>query len=302
MKEFGSVYKIKDLGLVSNYLGMEITQANGTIKVTQRRYLQHVLERFQMKDCKPAKTPMEERIKLYKADKDYECNHADRKLYQKLEGSLMHLSVQTRPDIAYAVNKLGQFASNPTKQHWTALRRILRYLKGTPDNGLTYGTDKSLILQPWTDSSWGDDPNDSRSIHGYVFKLAGGPIAWKSQKQHSVALSTTEAEYVGESHCGTMIEWLRGLLQELDIDGATPTEPTVMHCDNQAAIGMAEKAQFSKKTKHIAIRYHYVRDLIGNGVIEMVFVPTTEMIADGLTKAVGKEKFKNFVQALNMAN
>ena len=93
MKEFGSVYKIKDLGLVLNYLGMEITQADSTIKVTQRRYLQHVLERFQMKDCKPAKTPMEERIKLYKADKDYECSHADRKLYQELEGSLIHLSV-----------------------------------------------------------------------------------------------------------------------------------------------------------------------------------------------------------------
>ena len=112
MKEFGSIYKIKDLGLVSNYLGMEITQANGTIKVTQQRYLQRVLERFQMKDCKPAKTPMEEWIKLYKADKDYEYNHADRKLYQELEGSLMHLSVQTRPNITYAVNKLGRFASN----------------------------------------------------------------------------------------------------------------------------------------------------------------------------------------------
>ena len=113
---------------------------------------------------------------------------------------------------------------------------------------------------------------------------------------------TVVPEYVGESHCGTMIEWLRGLPQELDIDGATPTEPTVMHCDNQAAIGMAEKAQFSKKTKHIAIRYHYVRDLVKDSVIEMVFMPTAEMIADGLTKAVGKEKFKRFVQALNMAS
>ena len=103
-----------------------------------------------------------------------------RKLYQELEGSLMYLLVQTRPDITYAVNKLGQFASNPIKQHWTALRRILRYLKGTLDNGLIYGTDKSLTLEPWTDSSWGDDPNDSRSTHGYVFKLAGGLIAWKS--------------------------------------------------------------------------------------------------------------------------
>ena len=177
---------------------------------------------------------MEERIKLYKADKDYECDREDLKLYQELEGSLMHLLVQTRPDITHAVNKFGQFASNPTKQHWTALRRILRYLKGTPDYGLIYGTDGSLTLEPWTDSSWGDDLNDSRSTHGYIFKLAGGPISWKSRKQHLVALSTAEAEYVGESHCGTMIEWLRELLQELDIDGATPNEPTIMHCRESA--------------------------------------------------------------------
>ena len=134
------------------------------------------------------------------------------------EGIQMHLNT----DITYAVNKVGQFALNPTRPHWNALLRVLRYLKGTPNHGLTYGTEESLTLQPWTDSSWGDDPNDSRSPHGYIFKLGGGPISWKSQKQHSVALSTAEAEYVGESHCGTMIEWLRGLLQELDIAGAVP--------------------------------------------------------------------------------
>ena len=245
---------------------------------------------------------MEERIRLYKAREGYDCPHADRKLYQELEGSLMHLSVQTRPDITYAVNKLGQFSSNPMKEHWTALLRVLRYLKGTPDYGLVFGTQKNLHLQPWTDSSWGDDPNDSRSTHGYIFLLAGGPIAWKSQKQHSVALSTAEAEYVGESHCSTMIEWFRGLLQELNIPGTMPTEPTAMYCDNQAAIGIAERAQFSKKTKHITIRYHYVRELVKNGVVEMVFVPTAEMMADGLTKAVGKEKFKRFVQAINMSD
>ena len=302
MKEFGSVYKLKDLGPASNYLGMEIVQdkEKGIIKVTQRRYLQHILEKFKMQDCKPAPTPMEEGLKLMKADKDCVCNAEDRTRYQELEGSLMHLSVQTRPDITQAVNKLGQLSSNPTKTHWTALCHVVRYLKGTLDYGLLYGTNSSLVLEPWTDSSWGDDPNDARSTHGYIFKLAGGPISWKSQKQHSVALSSAEAEYVGESHCGTIIEWFRGLLQELDIPGTVPDEPTQMYCDNQAAIGMAEKAQFNKKTKHIAIRYHYVRDLVQNGVIEMVFVPTDEMIADAMTKPVGKVKFKRFLSALNM--
>ena len=117
-----------------------------------------------------------------------------------------------------------------------------------------------------------------------------------------MALSTAKAEYMGESHCATSIEWFRGLLQELDIEGTVPVGPVPMYCNNQAAIGMAERAQFSKRTKHIAIRYHYVRDLVNKKLIEMAFVPTEKMLADALTKPVGKEEFKRFVHELNIAN
>ena len=147
-REFGSIYKTKYLGLASSYLGVKIKQSDHLIKLTQKRYLQYVLERFKMQNCKAVKTPMEDRTKLYKAEQDHQCSPDDRWLYQELEGCLMHLSVQTRPDITHAVNKLGQFAANPTKQHWNALLRILRYLKETPNHGLTYGKEHSLTLQP----------------------------------------------------------------------------------------------------------------------------------------------------------
>ena len=131
--------------------------------------------------------------------------------------------------------------------------------------------------------------------------LGGGPISWKSQKQQSVMLFTAEAEFVGESHCGTMIEWLRGLLQELQIEGTIPDGPTPIYADNQAAIGMAERLKFSKKTKHIAIRYHYIRELVDKDIIRIEYIPTTEIIADALTKPVGRVKFDAFIKGMGMA-
>ena len=160
--EFAKVYKIKDLGVASNYLGMEIEQTDGMIKVTQKWYIKYMLDKFGMTNCKAAKTPMEERIQLTKAPKDYVADLTDLKLYQQLEGTLMHLSIQTRPDITYAVNKLGQFLSNPTPTHWNVLKRVLKYVKGTPEVGITYrGPEATLELLSWTDSSWGDNLDDA---------------------------------------------------------------------------------------------------------------------------------------------
>ena len=131
--------------------------------------------------------------------------------------------------------------------------------------------------------------------------LGGGPISWKSQKQQLVMLFIIEAEFVGESHCGTMIEWLRGLLQELQIEGIIPDRLTPIYADNQAVIGMAERLKFSKKTKHITIRYYYVRELVDRDIIQMEYVSTTEMIADALIKPVGRVKFDAFIKGMGMA-
>ena len=130
--------------------------------------------------------------------------------------------------------------------------------------------------------------------------LRGGPISWKSQKQQLVTLSTVEAEFVGESYCGTMIEWLRGLLQELQIEGTVPDGPTPMYADNQAAIGMAKRLKFSKKTKHIIIRYYYVRELVNKNIIQIEYIPTVEIIADALIKPVGQVKFNAFIKKMGM--
>ena len=175
-----------------------------------------MLDKFGITNYKIAKTSIEERIQLTKASKDYVADLTNLKLYQQLEGTLIYLSTQTWSDITYAINKLGQFLSNPTLTHWNALKQVLKYIKETPEIGIIYGGPKATLeLLPWIDSSWGDNLDDTQSTYRYLFMLGRGLISWKSQKQHFMALSTAEAEYVEESHCGTIIEWFQGLLQEL---------------------------------------------------------------------------------------
>ena len=215
----------------------------------------------------------------------------------------MHLMVQTRPDLAYSVSRLAQFMSNPTEEHWSALKRLLRYLQRTKDLGICYKHALgNLTMSVWTDSSWGEDPDDSRSTNGYLVFMAGGPVAWKSTKQQSVALSSTEAEYMGQSMAATQTMWTRGLLNELQIDGTIPKGATIIYADNQGAIKLAENPIFQRRSKHILIRYHYTRDRVQKGKIKLEYKSTQEIIADRLTKPLGPITFEKFVNSLGLTS
>jgi hypothetical protein len=171
-------------------------------------------------------------------------------------GSIMYIMCQSRPDIAFAVSKVSQYTTHPDNSHWTASKRILRYLSGTKEYGIVYGGN-SFVLTGWTDSDWAGDLDDSRSTGGYVFLLAGGAISWASQKQPLVALSTTGAEYMVQKNAATEGIWLRGLLEELTLrDDA----PTTIWADNQGAISLADNPVHHRRTKHISIQYHYTRE------------------------------------------
>ena len=282
---------------------MEINRLkDDSIVLTQTKYIRDLLRKHGMENCASAPTPMT-KVPLKKAPKGYKCEKPLLKAYQSLVGELMHLMVQTRPDLAQSVSTLAQFMSNPTEEHWTAANRVLRYLQGTMYIGICYSRTLGVwSMSVWTDSSWGEDPDDSRSTNGYVVLMGGGPAAWRSTKQQSVALSSTEAEYMGQTMAATQVMWTRGLLKELQIEGTIPKDATVIYADNQGAIKLAQNPIFQRRSKHIAVRYHYTRDLIEQNEIDLEYKNTKEMIADGLTKPLGDIAFKRFVNLLGLTS
>ena len=281
-------FDIKDMGKLHYFLGTKILQdeKSGNIWIGQPVYTNNLLKRFGMQDCKAVSTPVDTSTKLVKATSDDEC--IDQQLYQSAIGSLLYLSVSTRPDITYAVSTLARFSSNPTKQHWTALKRILRYLKGTVNYGINYSKKDSQDCICYSDADWAGDINDRRSTSGYLFQISGGAVTWSSKKQLCVALSTAEAEYIALASAAQEAVWIRQLTTEL---GSPPTTATIIYEDNQSAIAMTKNPQFHGKAKHIAIKYHFIREQVNDETIQIQYCPTREMVADIFTKGLNREQF-----------
>ena len=201
--------------------------------------------------------------------------------YREAIGSLMYVAVATRPDISFAVSTLSQFLENPGEVHWEAVKHVFRYLKGTRDHALTYGTEKQ-DLHGYTDAD-GASQEHRRAISGHAFIIDGGAVSWSSRKQELVTLSTAEAEYVAATHAAKECIWLRRLTGELF---PSLTTTTTLFCDNQAALKLMQDNNYHARTKHIDIRFHFICEVIANGTINMVYCPTDNMTADILTKAL----------------
>jgi hypothetical protein len=307
---FKAEYKMKDLGNISRYLGLDVTQSTdrSSLQISQRSYIQEILRTYGFSDCNPTATPMDPGMILQKSQE--EVNVELQQKYQEAIGSLMYVMVQTRPDIAYAVSTVAQFSSNPNDMHWNAVKRIFRYLKGSLNLGIEYsrGTKQAEILTGYSDADYAGDQDTRRSTSGFVFMLAGGPITWASKKQTSVALSTCEAEYMAMSKASTEAMWLRKLLHETDF--STPSSPPqtnldieikpILYADNQGAIALAANPVFHNKTKHIENQYHYIRERLTEESIEIKHIFTDNMIADGLTKPLPRIRFQRFVHQLGL--
>ena len=205
----------------------------------------------------------------------------------------MYLSICTRPNIAYAVSYLARFSSKPNKSHWTAAKRVLRYLKGTADHGIVFTKSESDECVGFSDADWAGDQQDRKSTSGYLFQLAGGPVSWKSQRQGCVALSTAEAEYMALSFAAQETVWLRKLLTEFGCELSGPT--ILIMEDNQSAIAMANNPQFHGRAKHIDIRHHFIRERVSHGDIRLNYCPTGDMIADMLTKGLHQHRLKDLM-------
>jgi hypothetical protein len=207
----------------------------------------------------------------------------------------------TRPDLAYAVGVLGQHAATPGEEHQRALDRVFWYLQATKDWHLVFqqGTPEGLSLTGFMDADWANELSDRSSTSGYTYKLAGGAISWSSKKQSSIALSSTEAEYIAGAHAAKEAIWLRRLLSKL---GLPDHDPTTLRMDNQSAIAIAKNPQFHDRTKHIEVRYHFLRHKIEEEEIELDYVPTNEQVANILTKGLNREKHTRFSKEMGLCH
>ena len=234
-----------------------------------------------MHDSKPVSSPVNPDIKLVAYENsDVVCNQH---MYQAVVGSLLYLSTKTRPDIAYAVSSVARYCANPTKNHWIAVKRILRYLKGTCNYGLLYRKDTPAELTGYSDADWAGDVGDRKSISGYIYFLGGAAISWKSSKQSCVALSTTEAEYIASSSASQEAIWLQQLMS--DLLNKRVQETTIFE-DNQSTICLAKNQQVHRRTKHVDIKYHLIRDLVEAERIKLTYCASKDMVADILTKGL----------------
>ena len=281
-------YKMKDMGELSHILGISVVQDKGKNRVLlhQKQYLETILQKYGMENANPVATPADPNVKLRKSDGV--SNPVNPSTYQSMVGSLLYAAMATRPDIAQAVSAVSKFNANPDAAHLTAVKRIFRYLKGTVNLALKYEQSDSGALIGFSDSDWAGDQDDRRSTTGNMFLLNGGPVSWLSKKQVTVALSTAEAEYVALSQAAQEATWMRRLLSDLRMEATS----TVILEDNQGAIAIAKNPVNHSRTKHIDIRYHYIRECVQNGQIELQYCPTDEMKADILTKPLTKQKFE----------
>jgi hypothetical protein len=213
--------------------------------------------------------------------------------YQSIIGSLLYLMIGTRPDISYAVTHLSQFTTNPSEDHYKAALHICCYLAGTQDYKLVYG---KAADKGYTDSDWAANKIRHRSVTGYFFKLADGIISWCSHAQKTIALSSTEAEYMTLSNCSRQAVWIKTMIEELGIQFKT----IPVYGDNQGSIFIASNPVQESRTKHIDIRYHYICELIGAKKVELMFVPGEMNPANMFTKNLQNVKFLKFRNQLGL--
>ncbi|XP_020672785.1 uncharacterized protein LOC110092535 [Dendrobium catenatum] len=285
-------FALKRLGHISLFLGIQVTQSSTGYFLSQEHYATKLLNDAGFKDCKPAPTPITNKTRPPTA---LSPPFSDPSLYRRLAGSLQYLSI-TRPDIAYATNRVCQHMQSPTEQDFKDLKRLLRYINGTISFGLPITIGK-LELHSYSDADWASDTNDRKSISGYCTFIGSNLLSWTVKKQVTVAKSSTEAEYRSLSAAASDVLWLRRLACELQLP---QPNPTVIHCDNTSAIAIAKNPVFHARTKHIEIDYHFIRQQISSGEINLAHIPSKDQVADILTKPFSISRFHDLRHKLTI--
>jgi hypothetical protein len=294
--KFCSKYRMTDCGDLNWFLGMRITRDRRarTITVDQERYILTILDRFGLNDCNPCSTPAVPGLRLdndMSATTEEEIEYIESKPFRSAVGSLMYAMVATRPDIASALCVVCRFMNRPGRQHWKAVKQILKYLKGHSSLGLTFSGSSGINAYGFSDSDWAGDRNSRRSTTGYVFMLAGAAISWKSKLQKTPSLSSTEAEYMAAGAAVQEALSIRYLLEEL---GYIQSDATNINVDNKGAICLALSQGSNYGTRHIALRHHFLRHYVASGDVKLTYIHTSKNVADVLTKALSRQLFEFF--------
>jgi hypothetical protein len=302
-KAFKSRFGISGEGDAHWILGTSIRHDEETrsVLISQKDYIESVARKFNVQNSKPIKSPIPLGIdfsSISRPETEEEKSEAATLPYHELIGSLMFAAIVSRPDIAYAVNKLSQYSSNPALTHWNLAKRTLQYLYTTRNSELRLGGG-DLCLHAYSDADFTGDNEDRKSTGGYTVFLGIGAISWSSRKQTTVALSSTESEYIALSEAAREVMWIGHFLQELNI---IYEEPTVIFEDNQGTIAFASNQRALRRMKHIEVKYHFVRHLIENGTIQLQYCSTNEMIADIFTKPLSPSTHLYHTQRLGITS
>ncbi|KAI0526984.1 hypothetical protein KFK09_002580 [Dendrobium nobile] len=293
LQHLRSKFSLKQLGDISLYLGIQVIKNTSGYFLSQPHYAQNLLQIAGFADCKPSPSPASLRTSRKQDDQPY----SDSTLFRKLAGSLQYMSI-TRPDIAFATNSICQQMHHPRNSDFQALKRLLRYLKGTLSFGLPIKTG-SLRLQSYTDADWAADSHDRKSISGFCTFLGPNLISWSVKKHNTVARSSTEAEYRSLSSAMSDVLWIRRLAQDL---GIAQTSPTIIHCDNTSAVALANNPIFHARTKHIEIDHHFINGRIQQGNIGIAHISTMDQLADILTKSLPIGRFLHLRSKLTICS
>ena len=292
IQDLSTIFELKDLGQLTYFLGLQVQyKTDGSVFVSQSKYIKDLVHKAGMDSCKPANTPCKPHHQMLQSEGQL---LTDPTVYRSIVGSLQYLTF-TRPDIAFAVNTVCQFMSSPTDIHFGAVKRIIRYLQGTMHIGINFSADTVSKLTAFSDSDWAADLNTRR----YVVYLGNNPISWQSKKQNSVSRSSTEAEYKALAHTAADIAWIRYILKDL---GVFLDAPPTIHCDNMSAIALSANPVFHSRIKHLDTDYHFVRERVQQGDLEVLYIPTEEQTADVLTKGLHSPSFVKHFYNLKLAN
>lgn len=297
IKILGNRFSLKDLGELSYFLGIEAYRSSQGLLLTQQKYITDLLARTNMLDANPAPTAPTPMATSCSLTINSGTPLDDGREYRTVVGSLQYLQL-TRPDVAFAVSKLSQYMHRPTDLHWQAVKRVLRYLSGTRDQGIFLRKNNGLQLHAFSDADWGGDRDDYTSTGAYIVYLGAHPIVWSSKKQKTVARSSTEAEYKSVADTAAELQWVTYLMKEL---GITSSSQPVIYCDNVGATYLAANPVFHSRMKHVALDYHFVRQLVQSKFLRVARVPSEDQLADGLTKPLPRPRLEQLNSKIGLS-
>jgi len=266
-------FKLKDLGILSYFLGIEVSHSPQGIYLSQRKYALGILEESGLSGAKPSKIPMERHIDLKNDDSLLIKNPT---FYRKMVGKMIYLNI-TRPDLSFTVNWLSQFMHEPKEVHLKVLFKLIRYIKNAPGQGLLYSKNGNMVVKGYCDADWAACQISRKSLTGFCIMLGDSLISWKTKKQNTIARSSCEAEYRAIAQASCEIIWIHQLMGELKIKIIKPTD---LYCDNKSAIHLANNPVFHERTKHIEVDCHFIRDMIIQKKILLKQIGTKFQLAD----------------------